>query len=49
MGLPPSPQYARILDALRDARLDGQITSEADERRLVEEMIGTTEPFSQEG
>jgi hypothetical protein len=49
MGLPPSPQYARILDALRDARLDGRITSEADERRLMEEMIGTTEPFSQEG
>ncbi len=35
MGLPPGPLFGRILDALRDARLDGEISSEEEERALV--------------
>jgi len=37
MGLPPGPVYGRILEALRDARLDGRISSEEEERQIAEE------------
>jgi tRNA nucleotidyltransferase (CCA-adding enzyme) len=39
LGLSPGPIYGHILRALRDARLDGQIASEAEERQMVQEMI----------
>ena len=35
MGLKPGPLYNRILDRLLDARLDGTVETEADERRMV--------------
>ncbi len=35
LGLKPGPQFKKILDQLRDARLDGDVESEADERRLL--------------
>jgi tRNA nucleotidyltransferase (CCA-adding enzyme) len=38
-GLPSGPIYRQVLDALRDARLDGQVTTLADERALVEQLI----------
>jgi tRNA nucleotidyltransferase (CCA-adding enzyme) len=37
--LPPGPIYRLILDALRDARLDGQVTTLAEERALVEQIL----------
>ena len=39
MGLKPGPLYNRILDRLFDARLDGIVETEADERRLVHRMV----------
>jgi tRNA nucleotidyltransferase (CCA-adding enzyme) len=39
MGLRPGPLYGRILGALRDARLDGKVSSEAEERRMVHELV----------
>ncbi len=39
MGLKPGPQYAVILDQLLAARLDGQISSEEEERRLLNTII----------
>jgi tRNA nucleotidyltransferase (CCA-adding enzyme) len=37
-GLKPGPQFRRILDRLRDARLDGEVESEADERRMLKKL-----------
>mgnify|MGYP003693700943 CR=1 FL=1 len=37
MGLKPGPQYKTILGELLDARIDGMITTEADERVLCSE------------
>jgi len=38
-GLPPGPKFARILSRLRAAWIDGEISSRADEARLLEDMI----------
>ena len=38
MGLEPGPLYNRILDRLLDARLDGTVETETDERRLVQRL-----------
>ena len=35
MGLKPGPVYQRVLDRLLDARLDGEVTTEADEREFI--------------
>lgn len=37
--LPPGPIYRVIIDALRDARLDGQVSTLTEERALVEEIV----------
>ena len=39
VGLPPGPLYGRILSALRDARLDRRISSEAEEHTVVGELV----------
>ncbi len=39
MGLQPGPQYKTILGKLLDARIDGMITTEADERALVKKQL----------
>lgn len=39
MGLQPGPQYKTILGKLLDARIDGMIKTEADERALVEKQL----------
>jgi tRNA nucleotidyltransferase (CCA-adding enzyme) len=36
MGIPPGPRYKRILADLLDARLDGLVTTEEDERHFVQ-------------
>jgi tRNA nucleotidyltransferase (CCA-adding enzyme) len=38
MGLKPGPLYRKILDRLLDARLNGEIKSEADEQALVKKI-----------
>lgn len=40
MGLKPGPQYKTILGKLLDARIDGMITTEAEERAFVQKRIG---------
>ena len=40
MGLKPGPQYKTILGKLLDARIDGMITTEADERAFVQKRFG---------
>ncbi len=39
-GLPPGPSYRRILDALRAARLNGEISTRAEEEELVQQIAG---------
>jgi hypothetical protein len=38
MGIPAGPIYGRLLTAVRDARLDGQVSSVEEERALVEKL-----------
>jgi tRNA nucleotidyltransferase (CCA-adding enzyme) len=40
MGLKPGPQYKIILGKLLDARIDGMITAEAEERAFVQKRLG---------
>jgi tRNA nucleotidyltransferase (CCA-adding enzyme) len=42
IGLPPGPQYARILDSLRAAWLDGEINSVEEEKELLEKITKET-------
>jgi tRNA nucleotidyltransferase (CCA-adding enzyme) len=39
LGLSPGPLYGRLLDALRDARLDGRVVTEDDERAMLEQLV----------
>jgi len=39
MGLPPGPIYSQILDALLDARLDGEVKTLAEEEALVKRLL----------
>jgi tRNA nucleotidyltransferase (CCA-adding enzyme) len=39
MGLKPGPQFKKILDQLLDARLNGEIKTEAEEKQLVGRLI----------
>ena len=40
MGLKPGPQYKTILEGLLDARIDGMIATEAEERAFIQKRIG---------
>jgi tRNA nucleotidyltransferase (CCA-adding enzyme) len=39
LGLSPGPIFGRVLGTLRDAHLDGRISSEAEERKMIWEML----------
>ena len=39
MHIPPGPLYGRLLAAVRDARLDGEVGSIREERALVERLL----------
>jgi tRNA nucleotidyltransferase (CCA-adding enzyme) len=39
MGLRPGPLFGRLLDALRDARLDGRVTTRQEEESLVRKLL----------
>lgn len=43
-GLPPGPRYKVILDRLRDARLDGEIQTDAEENTLLEQLLTDDRP-----
>jgi tRNA nucleotidyltransferase (CCA-adding enzyme) len=43
MGLKPSPAYGQILDALRDAWLDGEIDNVEEEKQLLAELVSEVE------
>lgn len=43
MGLKPGPRYAVLLDCLLAARLDGEVTSEAEERALLQTLLDEEE------
>jgi tRNA nucleotidyltransferase (CCA-adding enzyme) len=40
MGLKPGPQYKTILGKLLDARIDGMITTQVEERIFVQKQLG---------
>jgi len=39
MGLKPSPLFSRLLGALRDARLNGKVSTREDEKALLEKLL----------
>lgn len=39
MGLKPGPQFKKILEQLFDARLNGEVTTEEEERQLVQQVV----------
>jgi tRNA nucleotidyltransferase (CCA-adding enzyme) len=41
MGVPPGPLVGQILDQLRVAKLDRQVSTEEEERRLVRKLLAT--------
>lgn len=42
MGLKPGPRFTRILSRLRDARLNGEVRTEAEERRMAWRLVSRT-------
>jgi tRNA nucleotidyltransferase (CCA-adding enzyme) len=44
MGLEPGPRYKTLLGELLDARIDGMVTTEAEERAFVEKRLGLQRP-----
>lgn len=48
MGLKPGPQYKTILGKLLDARIDGVVTSEAEERALAHRLLKKVIPVVRE-
>ena len=43
MGLKPSPLFGRLLGALRDARLDGRVSTREEEIKLLESLLDREE------
>ncbi|HLW68474.1 MAG TPA: hypothetical protein VKS79_24360, partial [Gemmataceae bacterium] len=43
LGIPPGPQYKRLLDAVREAQLDGTISTKEQALELVQKLRGTSE------
>jgi tRNA nucleotidyltransferase (CCA-adding enzyme) len=44
LGLKPSPLYRRLLHAVRDARLDGEVRTVAEEQALVAQLLESRDP-----
>jgi len=49
LGVPPGPAYRRILEGLRAAWLDGEITSRDEERELLQQLLVQPESDPPEG
>jgi len=43
LGLKPSPLFRRLLQAVRDARLDGEITTEEEEKALIARLLAESD------
>jgi tRNA nucleotidyltransferase (CCA-adding enzyme) len=43
LGLKPSPLFSKLLNAVRDARLDGKIETENEEKELVARLLAERE------
>jgi tRNA nucleotidyltransferase (CCA-adding enzyme) len=43
LGLRPGPLFSRLLEGVRDARLDGTVTTRAEEEALVRQMVAEDE------
>ena len=39
LGIPPGPIYKRLLDAVREAQLDGTIATKADALALIQRLL----------
>jgi hypothetical protein len=39
LGLKPSPLFSKLLNAVRDARLDGLVSTEAEEKALISRLL----------
>jgi tRNA nucleotidyltransferase (CCA-adding enzyme) len=39
LGLEPSPLFGQVLGAVRDARLDGEIETEQEEKALIAQLL----------
>jgi tRNA nucleotidyltransferase (CCA-adding enzyme) len=44
LGLKPSPLFSKLLNAVRDARLDGEIHTEEEEKALVDSLLEQWRP-----
>ena len=49
MGVPEGPMVGQILRELRDAKLNGQVSTKREERRLVQEVLTRQESLSGHG
>ena len=49
IGVPEGPMVGQVLRELRDAKLDGQVTTEKEERRLVRAILTRQESLSGHG
>ena len=49
MGVPEGPAVGQVLRELRDAKLNGQVSTEAEERRLVQAIVNRQESPSGHG
>jgi tRNA nucleotidyltransferase (CCA-adding enzyme) len=47
-GLPPGPRYREVLHTLRNARLDGKVSTAEEERRLLDDILAA-EPATDTG
>ncbi len=45
MGLKPGPLFGRLLRELRDARLNGEVTTRVEEKALVERILAAQDQF----
>jgi tRNA nucleotidyltransferase (CCA-adding enzyme) len=45
MGLKAGPRFTRILSRLRDARLNGEVRTEAEERAMARRFVVRTRTF----
>jgi tRNA nucleotidyltransferase (CCA-adding enzyme) len=43
LGLPPGPAYGRILDRLRDAWLNGELSNPAEEEQMMAALVAAEE------
>ncbi|MFQ6100507.1 MAG: CBS domain-containing protein [Anaerolineae bacterium] len=49
MGLKPSPLFRRLLEALRDARLDSKVSTREEEEALLKKLLATERKQADEG